>query len=702
MIKTLNSPPYQGGHDFRVDMETLKENIEYGVTLQARERVLKAEGRPPTFIREIILENFMSYEYARIPLTRGLNIICGPNGSGKSSILLGISVALGQVYTERSRRLSDLIRRGKDLGRVTVVFDNRPVDGKRPISFSRSDSFMLSRYLRKDGSYWFETDYKEASAAEVREVLSSLNINPDNMLLIMHQGMVEEFALVNAEDKLKMVEDVVGLSGYREKVLDSQRRLQALVSEETAVKQLMGMAEETLTHWKDVYGRFLKKQELISRRDYLLKEKFWVQVSKLEKNVEVTSNKLELKRREANELSDKVSRSEEKSKSIEIEFHASYNKLKRAFTSLSFLLSDKSSSEARRRTLESAVSSLENMSATIGRHLAECKSEAKDLKTLQKDIGILVDSWSKEVEIDARKSLEASGEAEVIEKALAQDEEGMFSLAKKYAEERANGALLAYQRRQAEKEAAELERALKELKAELANLELQKPSMEPRVSVTRQLYDIDAELSSVTAQIGAYADVPDEAKDIFESYSTKYKELKDRLELVLENKKAVLSELEERKRVWRRGIHSVLESVNPLYQEILRGLNAYGYIRLVGEEEFEKTGLELLIGFRGAAPAVLDAYTLSGGERSTATISFLLALQRLSASPIVAVDEFDVHMDPVNRERIFRSIFQRAQDDEKQYVVITPSQVKIMGDDINYVVTQMVEGRTEVGTIAGR
>ncbi|MGQ9782292.1 MAG: AAA family ATPase, partial [Nitrososphaeria archaeon] len=170
--------------------------------MQTKERALKVGVRPSTFIREIILENFMSYEYARIPLAKGLNIICGPNGSGKSSILLGISVALGQVYTERSRRLSDLIRRGKDLGRVTVVFDNRPVEGRRPINFSRSDSFMLSRYLRKDGSYWFETDYKEVSAAEVREVLSDLNINPDNMLLIMHQGMVEEFALVNAEDKL--------------------------------------------------------------------------------------------------------------------------------------------------------------------------------------------------------------------------------------------------------------------------------------------------------------------------------------------------------------------------------------------------------------------------------------------------------------------------------------------------------------------
>ena len=668
--------------------------------LQTREKELKAEKRSSTSIREIILENFMSYEYARVPLIKGLNIICGPNGSGKSSILLGISVALGQIYTERSRKLSGLIRRGKDLGRVTIVFNNKPVNGKRPVPFSRSDSFMLSRYLRKDGSYWFETDYKEVSSAEVKEILASLNINPDNMLLIMHQGMVEEFAMVDAEDKLRMVEEVVGLTGYREKVLESQNRLQTLVSEESSIKQLMGMAEETLTHWKDVYARFLKKQELTTRRSVLTKEKFWVQIARLEKSIDITLNKLEVKKREISELSSKVNRSEERSKNLEMEFHTSYNKLKKSFSALTFLGSDKSSFEARRKTLSEMIKSFEIVSSTVEKYLVDSRTEASGLKTLQRDLTLLVDSWNKEIEIDARKGVEASGEIEIIEKSLAQNEGGMFNLAKEYAEERTNLALLSYQRKQLETEVAELERSLRELKAELATLELQKPSMEPRVTQNRQLYEIDSELSSVNAQIEAYADVPDEAKNIFETYSSKYDELKGRLELVLENKKAVLAELEERKKVWHEGINMVLESVNPVYQEILRGLNAFGYIRLVYEEEFERTGLELLIGFRGTTPAILDAYTLSGGERSTATISFLLALQRLSASPVVAVDEFDVHMDPVNRERIFRSIFQRAQDDEKQYVIITPSQVKIVGDDINYVITQMIEGKTEVGVIA--
>jgi DNA repair exonuclease SbcCD ATPase subunit len=86
----------------------------------------------------------MSYAYARIPLNLGLNIICGPNGAGKSSILLAISVALGQAYTERGRKFSDMIRYGEDTARVTLTFDNKVKGGTRPIpSFNTDETHTI-------------------------------------------------------------------------------------------------------------------------------------------------------------------------------------------------------------------------------------------------------------------------------------------------------------------------------------------------------------------------------------------------------------------------------------------------------------------------------------------------------------------------------------------------------------------------------
>jgi chromosome segregation ATPase len=120
------------------------------------------------WIKEVRLENFMSYGYARIPVRDGVNLIVGPNGSGKSSILLAISLAFGQIYTERPKKLSDLIKWGKESARVSLIIDNSRKNGKRTFAFSNSDNVMVSRYIKSDGSYWYEVDYREASLYEVQ------------------------------------------------------------------------------------------------------------------------------------------------------------------------------------------------------------------------------------------------------------------------------------------------------------------------------------------------------------------------------------------------------------------------------------------------------------------------------------------------------------------------------------------------------
>ncbi|MDI6848090.1 MAG: AAA family ATPase, partial [Candidatus Bathyarchaeia archaeon] len=144
-------------------------------------------------IQEVILENFMSYSYARVPFKSGVNVVCGPNGSGKSSLLLAISVALGQSYTERSKKLSDLIRWGKDQARVTLVLDNAKRGKRRPVPKFNKDQIFLTRVLRRDGKYWFALENRAATKGDVERLLSKLGVDPDNMLIIMHQNMVEQF-----------------------------------------------------------------------------------------------------------------------------------------------------------------------------------------------------------------------------------------------------------------------------------------------------------------------------------------------------------------------------------------------------------------------------------------------------------------------------------------------------------------------------
>ncbi|MEM2849864.1 MAG: AAA family ATPase, partial [Candidatus Bathyarchaeia archaeon] len=244
-------------------------------------------------IKEVILENFMSYEYGRVRLKPGLNIVCGPNGAGKSSILLAISIALGQAYTERGRRLSDLIRRGRDTARVTVVLDNSPKGGVRPIPSWKSDVFRLSRVLRVDGEYRFYANNKPVSKADVVDILGNFGINPDNMLLIMHQGMVASFAYVPPHEKLSMLEEAVGLSSYRKNVLEARDRLAKLIEEEKTLDRLIEEAKRSLEYWDEEYRRYLEKLKLQKSLESLKNELLWAQTYKAEKNVESLKSKIE-------------------------------------------------------------------------------------------------------------------------------------------------------------------------------------------------------------------------------------------------------------------------------------------------------------------------------------------------------------------------------------------------------------------------
>jgi len=121
-------------------------------------------------------------------------------------------------------------------------------------------------------------------------------------------------------------------------------------------------------------------------------------------------------------------------------------------------------------------------------------------------------------------------------------------------------------------------------------------------------------------------------------------------------------------------------------------LQATGEVRLINVNDIEEAGLEIFVGFKGADPSRLDPYTHSGGERSTSIMAFLLALQQNVLSPFRAVDEFDLHMDPRNREIVSEFIVQTMQGSVDQYMAITPSQVTFKGQDIHIIMVHKTDG----------
>ena len=132
----------------------------------------------------------------------------------------------------------------------------------------------------------------------------------------------------------------------------------------------------------------------------------------------------------------------------------------------------------------------------------------------------------------------------------------------------------------------------------------------------------------------------------------------------------------------------------------MRQALATGQIKLSSIQDIETSGLEIYVGFKGSKPVALDAYTQSGGERTTATMGFLLALQQHVRSPFRAVDEYDIHMDPKNREMIAKVLVALIKDAYSQYVVITPSQITFAQQDANVITVQNIEGKSAIAEVA--
>jgi chromosome segregation ATPase len=267
-------------------------------------------------------------------------------------------------------------------------------------------------------------------------------------------------------------------------------------------------------------------------------------------------------------------------------------------------------------------------------------------------------------------------------------------------EKRVQIALLKFRRESVNEVLKRIERQLRDAKTSLEASTAKAAESGARIAVMKSGAEVLDEIRVTDGHLAALADVSEDIERMFESYSKLYLELKGKAQVVAENRLKALEEVKTRIQAWRNVMQTLLERVNLEYQKIMGKTLATGEVRLANGHDIETAGLEILVGFKGGKPVALDAYTQSGGERTTATMSFLLALQQHVRSPFRAVDEYDVHMDPKNREMIARILVSLIKDATSQYIVITPSQITFAQESANIITVQNVEGKSVVREVA--
>ena len=206
-------------------------------------------------VKKVEIFGFKSFGFKNttVQFEPGLISISGPNGSGKSNILDAIIFAMGENKTKvlRVDKLRSLIhdvegaRHGPKMARSSVHFDN--TDRKIPVD---SDAVEITRELDINGDNTYYLNKKKTTRSQILDLLDLANAGL-GQLNVVQQGTVTRISEFTSEEKRKAIEDLIGLSYFDEKKIesikqldDADRRLEIALARMTEIKKRIDELEE--------------------------------------------------------------------------------------------------------------------------------------------------------------------------------------------------------------------------------------------------------------------------------------------------------------------------------------------------------------------------------------------------------------------------------------------------------------------------
>ncbi len=180
-------------------------------------------------IRKLELFGFKSFGYKNtiINFEPGLIAISGANGSGKSNILDAISFALGEntpkvMRVDKLRSLLhdvDNARHGAKIARVSCHLDNS--DRKIPVD---SNTVTVTREMDESGENIYYLNQKKILRSQMLDLLEIANCGI-HKLNIVQQGTITRISEFNAEERRRIIEDIIGLAYFDEKKTEALKQL---------------------------------------------------------------------------------------------------------------------------------------------------------------------------------------------------------------------------------------------------------------------------------------------------------------------------------------------------------------------------------------------------------------------------------------------------------------------------------------------
>ena len=296
-----------------------------------------------------------------------------------------------------------------------------------------------------------------------------------------------------------------------------------------------------------------------------------------------------------------------------------------------------------------------------------------------------------------------------IDKVLGETQKQRDRLEDTYRHQKLRVQELALERRQRRDQMAERETSLAERRTQIAeqfanlpdplpeipNFDPENPGEPTRVAAL--LDHLQKTLRSLQRRIEALEPVNMLALQEFDRVRDRLEQLTGKLETLEQERTELLLRAENfatlRFQAFKETFDAVDKNFRVIFAELSQG---DGRLQLDNAQDPLSGGLNLVAHPKGKPVQRLTS--MSGGEKSLTSLSFIFALQRYRPSPFYAFDEVDMFLDGANVERLAKMVTRQAQ--QAQFIVVSLRRPTIEASDRTIGVTQARGAHTQVLGIA--
>ncbi len=207
-------------------------------------------------LKSLSILGFKSFmDRVQISFPKGISAIVGPNGCGKSNIVDAIRWCMGEQSPKklRGRSMEDVIFNGagehKPLGmaEVTIVLDNP--GSEMPPGIMQQPEIAVTRRLYRSGESEYLINNIPCRLKDILELFMDTGLG-NRAYSLIGQGMIGAIVDQKPEETRQMLEEAAGITRYRKKVEESQKKITLTEANLQRVEDILGEVERQMRSLK--------------------------------------------------------------------------------------------------------------------------------------------------------------------------------------------------------------------------------------------------------------------------------------------------------------------------------------------------------------------------------------------------------------------------------------------------------------------